>query len=388
MGVERSFKLGVTLHNLQKADDGYTLFGPNNHDAWLIDIEGRVVNRWRMPYSAGCHGRLLPNGHIIWASQIHTAEEYGLTDDFSGLGGLIQELDWDGNLVWESEAPYQGHDFQVMDNGHILYICFHPNGILPDELAAEVKGGLPGTEQNGKIWGDCVMEIDRQGKVVWEWLACEHLDPKIDTLCPLESRSMWPYLNSLCVCQDGNILLSTRYLNQITKIEYPSGRVLNRYLRGRIFHQHDVRELPNGNIMAFDNGLHRYGEELSYSRVVEFDPSTEEVVWEYKAEQPSDFYSAICGGSERLANGNTLICDSVAGRVFEVTPSNEIVWEYVSPFMGEKRGLPTNRIWRAHRYSRDYTGFKDHILDPTRFPWENLIYGPHAFRKDFAFTIS
>lgn len=33
-----------------------------------------------------------------------------------------------------------------------------------------------------------------------------------------------------------------------------------------------------------------------------------------------------------MPNGNTLSLDTHSGRIFEVTPYNEIVWEYVNPF--------------------------------------------------------
>ena len=35
--------------------------------------------------------------------------------------------------------------------------------------------------------------------------------------------------------------------------------------------------------------------------------------------------------ARRLPNGNTLICEGDFGRIFQVTPGGEIVWEYVNP---------------------------------------------------------
>jgi hypothetical protein len=35
--------------------------------------------------------------------------------------------------------------------------------------------------------------------------------------------------------------------------------------------------------------------------------------------------------ARRLPNGNTLIVESQAGRAIEVTPDQEIVWEFVHP---------------------------------------------------------
>jgi hypothetical protein len=48
-----------------------------------------------------------------------------------------------------------------------------------------------------------------------------------------------------------------------------------------------------------------------------------------------------------LPNGNTLITEGADGRLFEITPENEIVWEYVSPYFGTNQ--PVNRVYRAYR---------------------------------------
>jgi len=391
MSVIKSGQKGLTVYDPTKAYNGYNLFCgfweplySEDKYCWLMDMEGRFVHQWRVPYPPGCHGILLPNGNLLYAGRLKTIQELGLgwTEEFSGLGGILLEIDWDGNIVWEAEVPCQGHDFTVMENGHVMYIAWDPKGIVPDEIAARVKGGRPGTELHGKIWGDVLIEIDRAGNRVWEWLAYEHLDPEIDALCPLENRSQWPYLNAVWICCDGNVLLSTRYLNQVTKIDYKTGKVIGRYGKGKIFHQHDCRELDNGNILLFDNGTHRHEYEPEYSRVVELDPRTDEIVWEYKANPPSDFFSSHSGGCERQPNGNTVIIETAKGRMFEVTPGGEMVWEYVYPYYTSYRGRPSNQIWRVHRYSPDYPGLKGRDLNPEKLAWVNRIWGPDAFPRD------
>ncbi|MFC1940039.1 aryl-sulfate sulfotransferase [Chloroflexota bacterium] len=385
MNIARTMKKRVTYYNPWKADNGYTLFSPRlAKDVWLIDIEGRIVNHWRMPYPPAGHGVLLPNGNLLYAGRLKTNEELGLPREFASAGGVLLEVDWDGNLVWKAEVPYQNHDFFPMDNGHILYTTFPPEDNLPDEYAAKLKGGIPDTEFKGKVWGTSVYEIDQDGKIVWKWLSHEHLDPELDPICPLETRAKWPLQNSIWVCQDGSILFSLRLPSEVVKVDYNTGRVIGRYGRGRIFHQHDARELDNGNITVFDNGNHRHNYEASYSRVVEIDPTTDEIVWEYKANPPSDFYSSTMGGAERLPNGNSVICESQMGRIFEVTVGGEIVWEYISPFAaGIGLDRYSNSMFRAHRYTRDYPGLKGKDLDPARFPWENRTFGPDTYKKEF-----
>jgi len=380
---------GVTYYNPLKADNGYTLFSPNGtKDTWLINMEGHVVNHWRLVRIPGEHAVLLPNGNLMAAQMTKGTEELGLPRGASGLGGELTEIDWDGNVVWTAEVPYQTHSFHPMDNGHVLCPDTSPEGILPSELAARWRGGLPGTEHNGKIFGDGIVEIDRDGKVVWKWRPAEYLDPEIDAICPLEHRDHF-HANAVWKCRDGNILLSCRQLNEILKIEYPGGKVLGRYGRGEIFHQHDCRELDNENILVFDNGVHRPGYEPSYSRVVEIAPSSDKIVWEYKADPPCSFYSSHCGGNQRLVNGNTLVCDSMSGRIFEVTFEGEVVWEYISPFVGRRFRtkdfvVTTAQIFTAYRYPRDYPGLKGKDLDPERFLWENQMFGPNTFNKDFS----
>ena len=390
MNVAERVMKGVTYYNPLKAYNGYTLFGPlSTKDAWLIDMEGHIVNRWRTERLPEAQSKLLPNGNLLRAYLAKNADELGPHPlaEANQLGDEIVELDWDSNVVWRAETLFQTHDHNPMANGHILYCVTHPEGIMPDELAARWKGGLPGTEYHGKIFADGIHEIDRDGKIVWRWISYEHLDPEIDAFAPLETRSHF-HTNALWKCHDGSILFSCRQLNEVLRIEYPSGKVLARYGRGQIFHQHDCRELDNGNTLVFDNGPHRPGYQPNYSRVVEIDPNTDKIVWEYKADPPYNFYSSLASGNQRLPNGNTLICDSMHARFFEVTYEGEIVWEYVSPFVGIKkvrtRQSVMSVVHRAQRYARDYPGLKGKDLDPGRFPLEDKLFGPDAFKKDFS----
>ncbi len=385
MSVVKAAQKGLTFYDPMKAYNGYNFFCPmGTNNCWLMDMEGRFVHRWQVPYPPGLHGIILPNGNLLYAAKPKDPSEYGFgwTRTFRGIGGVLYEIDWDSNIVWKADVPGQGHDFAVKENGNIIYVGWEPKGIVPDKIAAKVKGGRPGTELNGQIWGDVLVEIDRDGNRVWEWLAWEYLDPEIDAMCPLENREQWPYINSIWICRDGNILLSTRFMGQVTKIDYPTGKVIGRYGRGKISYQHDCRELDNGNILVFDNGSHRHEYQPEYSRVVEIDPNREEIVWEYKANPPSDFYTAYAGGSERQPNGNTVITETDRGRMFEVTSKDEIVWEYVYPQYVHYVGRLANNVWRVHRYSYDYPGFKGKNLDPGKLTWVNRIWGPDAFVKD------
>jgi hypothetical protein len=116
------------------------------------------------------------------------------------------------------------------------------------------------------------------------------------------------------------------------------------------------KNLPGaGNILLFDNGgfagfgalrddcLGTFPNAMSdFSRVLEFDPTTYEIVWEYTQPNPTAdlngdgvikgnerrFLSSFMSGAQRLVNGNTLIAEANTGRVFEVTKEGEVVFEY------------------------------------------------------------
>jgi hypothetical protein len=58
-------------------------------------------------------------------------------------------------------------------------------------------------------------------------------------------------------------------------------------------------------------------------------------------------YSSFISSAQRLPNGNTLITEGACGRILEVTPEYDIVWEYISPYFDKRRGA--NFVYRAYR---------------------------------------
>jgi Arylsulfotransferase (ASST) len=119
--------------------------------------------------------------------------------------------------------------------------------------------------------------------------------------------------------------------------------------------QHDAHTIPEGlpgagDILLFGNqGEAGYPpvelEVTGGSRVLEINPVSKEIVWEYTGASSGDanwsFFSPFISSAQRIPNGNTLIDEGVNGRFFQVTPQGEIVWEYVSPFKGDAPVPPT-----------------------------------------------
>lgn len=359
----------VTKYNSTKAYNGYTLFGPmGSRDVYLVDMHGRLIHHWRTPYALGCHGKFLPNGNLLVAQRVPGGPIW----DLPGSAGQLLEVDWDGNVVWKYEDPYMnGHEFDRMKNGNTLVTRWIA---VPSDIAAKVKGGIPGSEREGVMWGDCFREITPGGKAVWEWVAHEHMDFETDILCPLCPRDTLTYANSLVALPDGNILTHFRLINTVAIIDKSTGDIIWRWGREELGHAHNPTLLDNGNIQIFDNGFHRVisGIGFPYSRVLEINPKTNKIEWEYKDKNPFAFYSSLCGNAQRLPNGNTLICESTKGRIFEVTYEKEIVWDFTSPFYLPYRSAAwgvNNLVFRAYRYPPEHEGLKGKTLDPNKFEW-------------------
>ena len=361
-------QLGLISYKPEMAYPGYTLFAPMEGTAvYLIDMRGNVVHRWQLPYRPGEYGYLLDNGNLLVGGRTGKG-----TVNIGGRGGVVMEIDWEGNTVWEYEEDTLHHDHCRMDNGNTMVLGWER---VPPELSRTVKGGIPGTEEEEGMWSDYFREVDPQGRTVWEWHAYQHLDPDLDALCPIHRRDEWTHTNTLKVLPDGNLLTSFRLLDTVGIIDKATGEFTWKWGRGELGHQHDPTLLDNGNILIFDNGWHAVTAPTPSSRIIEVDPTNNEIKWEYKTRPGWEFFSAFISGAQRLPNGNTLICEGMTGRLFEVTQEGTMVWEYANPFYGyDDRFGYASRIFRAYRYGPDFPGFKGKDLNPERFSWLNNLY--------------
>lgn len=294
-------------------------------------------------------------------------------------------LDWDAKPVWEwsRQAPggaaRQHHDGQRLANGNTLV------------LANKVHK-IPGFALDETI-DDVIYEVDANGKVVWQWLASEHLEEfgfskqqlelvrasdKADVLHLNNLKALGPnkwYEQGDQRFHPDNLIIDSREANFIAIIDKKTGKVVwnlgpnypkldtrNTTLPrpvDQLAGLHDAnliaRGLPGaGNILVFDNqGGSGYppvaATVTTGSRVVEIDPISKQIVWQYSAADSNQplwaFHSSFISSARRLPNGNTLIAEGMFGRFFQVTPAGEIVWEYVSPYFGPLFGSKASSNW-------------------------------------------
>jgi hypothetical protein len=167
-------KPGVSV-NEPKAFKGYTLIAPMNSKlTHLIDMEGHVVKTWESEVTPGLSAYLLENGHLLRAGNLGPKGNL----QGAGVGGRIQEFDWDGNLVWDytysTKTQQQHHDIHRMPNGNVLLVCWDKKTV--DEATA--AGRRPDAVRD-HLMADCILEVKPTGKtsgeIVWEWHVWDHL---------------------------------------------------------------------------------------------------------------------------------------------------------------------------------------------------------------------
>ncbi len=370
MSRSRQYRTGLIHYDPDFCWRGYTLFcGGSPGCAYLIDMHGAVCHRWT--HERGIqYASLLDNGNLLCRAT-SASEVQGLRG-LNGQAPVVFELDWAGNEVWSFADDWLHHDHERLDNGNTLLLAWRH---MPDGLSEKVRGGTRGPDDPDNMLADAILEVDRDGQVVREWLGWEHLDFEEDVICPIDHRPEWTHANSVSVTPDGDWLVSFRRIDTVAAIDPSSGALRWRWGRGRLAHQHDAKILDNGHLLVFDNGVHRVGE-AEFSRVVEVDVARDEIVWRYQDDPPFHFYSFMAGNADRLPNGNTLICESSVGRFFEVTPRCEIVWEYVNPFYSHnpRLGGKINIVFRAHRYGPEHPGLDGRDLDPARHARLNSLF--------------
>ena len=348
---------GVVLFDRSRAWPGYNLYCSRiTPEALLLDMEGNVVHTWAyepVDHKVWDHAALLDNGDLL------------VLDKFR----FILQLDWDSNLIWEKRLAVH-HDVALADDGTIFVIEFN-------------------TERHRDliIRFACIVHLGPRGEELGRWSTYEHLDDLkealdqasfLDTTLDLKEahgighdttqtigtrmfsrrkgkRDFYDYfhMNTVTILPEtplgakdsrfaaGNLLICLRNVNQIATLDWETGEILWGWGEGVLEWPHHPTMLPNGNILIFDNGIAR-----RYSKVVEIEPASKTVVWEYTADPPRSFFTPQKGSSQRLPNGNTLVCEGDRGRAFEVTMNGEMVWEWYNPLMKDEHRVQVYRIMR------------------------------------------
>ena len=199
--------MGASTETESNTFDGYTLVAPNFHTTtYLIDMDGNVVHYWLNDGTPALSAYLLENGNLLRTSTVAQQEQTpgaqgaprgrgfgggmpggmgGMADRGGGAGGRIQEIDWEGNVVWEfrfeNDDHITHHDVEIMPNGHILCIAWERK----TTREAIDAGRDPAFQGSADLRPDFIIEVkpdkvNNGGEIVWQWHAWDHLIQDFD----------------------------------------------------------------------------------------------------------------------------------------------------------------------------------------------------------------
>ena len=331
----KRFGTGLRASDVERACPGFTLFAPQSGGGkvYLIDLEGNVTHTWQMPYPPGNSGYLTERGTLFYNGKtIEDSKRF--ISERPWKGGAALEVDWNGRVLWEVRQPDHHHDGIRLRNGNVLLICL---ARLPQDLVPKIKGGMPGTEHNGEMYADYLVEMTTAGQVVWEWRTWEHLDPEADCITAVQDqREEWTHGNGVAELPNGDIALSFRNISTVIIIDRKTGKIIWKLGAPPLSAANMPRcHCPMATCSSSTTARTGLDHTMPFSRIIEVDLATKQIVWKYQEKRESDFFSPRISNAQRLPNGNTLICEGDFGRFFEVTHDGELVWEYVNPYFGE-----------------------------------------------------
>jgi hypothetical protein len=354
---------GVVIYRPGQVHPGYNMYCCERcPDILLMDMTGKIVHRWTHPagtWGPWHHAIMVPDGDVVAISKIPN---------------YLMRLDWHSSVVWKKTMACH-HDV-VLSPDHTIYVIVGEKRIYR-ELLVEFPS---------------ILHLTPDGEEIDRWSAFEHLvdiretfdtrsflDTILDSMTTRRSKArilepitrriqsgeqsddqlLYDYFHMNTVnflpetplgvlgstFRAGNVLICFRNVNQVAILDQNSGKVLWMWGEGVLEWPHHPTMLESGNILVFDNGTSR-----EYSKVIELNPVTKTVEWEYVGDPPESFYSFSRGSAQRLPNGNTLICDGDNGRAFEVTREGEIVWEWLNSLTTEGY---REQVYRMMRLSSD-----------------------------------
>lgn len=334
----------IFLSNFRLSTSEYT--GPPS--LLIVDNAGAPVfydEKTTMNYDF----KMQPNGRLTYWNT-----------DFHILDSAYREI---GRIACRNGYSTDPHELLLLPNGHALLLGF-------DVVTMDLSKIVPGGRTSATVIGLVIQEQDTAKNTLFQWRSFDHFE--ITDATNLEFSDLTidvVHGNALDIDADGNILLSSRNLDEITKINRTTGRIMWR-LGGKnnqftfvndsigFSRQHSVRVLNNGNITLYDNGNYH---SPPFSRAVEYAIDTVKMtatlVWQYR--NTPDIFGNALGNVQRLPNGNTLICwGSTNPAITEVTSRGSKVFELELP-----AGIYTYRSFRSD-WQQKTTGIMPLLTHP------------------------
>ncbi|MEJ2193253.1 MAG: aryl-sulfate sulfotransferase [Ignavibacteriaceae bacterium] len=364
----------ITISTYSDPSEGFLFISPfsSNDLGYLIITDNQGIPIFYRRSNSQKHGFTLQSNGLLTYFDLNTQcfyamdSSYTVVDTFKTGNGYVTDI----------------HELQILPNGHSLLMASDPQ---PTRLDTIVPGGNP----NATVVGLIIQELDSRKDVVFQWRSWDHFSI-FDATEDIHFDWFWiDYVhgNAIDLDYDGNLLVSCRHMDEITKINRQTGDIIWRLggekARNNDFqfindpvtfsHQHDIRRLPNGNISLFDNGnLHspQFSRALEYQ--IDEENHTVNLVWSFN--YASSLFSFGMGNAQRLSNHSSIIGWGIrtgdSRTITEVNEDGTIAFEL---------SLPNNvQNYRALRFNWRTNLF---ITEPDSIIFNSVRVGDSATTK-------
>ncbi|HTL54980.1 MAG TPA: aryl-sulfate sulfotransferase [Candidatus Limnocylindrales bacterium] len=239
--------------------------------------------------------KIQKNGMITWT-----------VTDGTGFEAFDQNFNHLKTYATTNGYLTDSHDLKIQLDDTYFMLGYRYN---PVDLSRYIIGG----NSNAIVKETVIQEFTPHGELIFQWRAWDNYD-----IADGNGNSDFPHMNAIDIDEDGNILVSSRHLSEVTKINRDSGEIIWRLSGARstfsfvddpfngMSLQHDITCLGNGHYMVFDNGNYHTPQ---VSRAVEYaldlTNAIARMVWQFR--NTPDVYTYWLGSAQRLPSGNTLI---------------------------------------------------------------------------------
>jgi len=322
-----------------------TGYSAGEMQAFLVDMEGNIVHRW--PFSIPTMWQLAEMPGEPFAEielSIHGAALLPDGDVILNIGGgALSRIDRCGRFVYATALDGH-HSVDLLADGSVLTLGQQevherrddrprvwpgPSGYYQDDTLAHVAATGEILEERSLI--DILHQSDLAGLLLLgdgSSYASTVTDPLHANDAERLTEALAPAFPMFAA---GDILVSLRNIATLAVLDGES-RLVKWFTIGPFFGQHDPDFTPDGTIMVYDNRITGDRPQLGYSRVLEIDPRSRDVVWQYSGSDADPMYSSLGGRVQVLPNGNVLALEPQGGRIIEIARGrgDDVVWEFVN----------------------------------------------------------
>jgi len=265
-----------------------------------------------------------PSGNIVWQWNIkdHIIQDrypdkanYGVIADHPELLDMHVQLD---AIDWDFRETFMINSFDYNADLDQIIISIRKMGEI-----AIIDHGTTTAEAAGHTGG----RYGKGGDILWRWGNPANYD------APDAKRFLYYQHNPNWIDRGPYKGLLTCYNNGLDR----PGSFSDRYSQVPVI---DPTPNADGSYSMHDGQYSKDGLQLVYGR-----EST-----------GTDFYSSYTSGAEFLENGNVHITIGQDGKMIEINPEGEIVWEYLI--------VNDGYIYRSEKYDLDYPAFEGRDMTP------------------------